>query len=373
VASESGERESAVPIRANPPTSADKRTSAGSPTSADPQTLADLTTLRIGGPVDQLIVARDADSIIDAVRGADADGTPLLLVGGGSNLVGGDEGWPGLVVQIESRGVRVEPDHDDVLLDLAAGEPWDAAVELAVSNGWRGIESLSGIPGLAGATPVQNVGAYGADIASVLEHVQVWDRTEQVERIWPAAAVGLGYRDSAFKHTDRYVVLEVRLRLHRSQESEPVRYAQLAAALGVPIGARAPLHQVRRQVLDLRRAKGMVLDAGDHDTWSVGSFFTNPIVAQLPDRLIAAGVPESAYWPATGGTKLSAAWLIQSAGFGPGFALPGSGAAVSGKHTLALTNRGGATGAQVRELAAAIVTGVRVRLGVDLVPEPRIL
>jgi UDP-N-acetylmuramate dehydrogenase len=355
VVSEPGERESTLPIL------------------ADPVTLADLTTLRLGGPVDQLIVAHDAASIVGAVRGADADRTPLLLVGGGSNLVAGDEGWPGVVVRIQSRGVRVEPDRDDVLLDLAAGEPWDAAVELAVSNGWRGIEALSGIPGLAGATPVQNVGAYGADIASVLEHVRVWDRAEQVERTWLAAQADLGYRDSAFKHTDRYVVLEVRLRLHRSAESGPVQYTQLATALGVPIGARAPLADVRRSVLDLRRAKGMVLDEGDHDTWSVGSFFTNPIVARLPDRLIAAGVPESAYWPAAGGTKLSAAWLIQSAGFGPGFALPGSRAALSGKHTLALTNRGGATGAQVRELAAAIVTGVHERLAVQLVPEPRIL
>lgn len=323
-----------------------------------------------------MAAADSTEALIDAVRAADAAGRPVLLVGGGSNLVVADAGWAGDVVRIASRGLRVEGAGDDVLLDIDAGEPWDDVVALAVDQGWCGIETLSGIPGCAGATPVQNVGAYGADMSRVLESVEVWDRKLGERSSWPAAAVRLAYRDSAFKHTDRYVVLAVRLRLRVSAASVPLEYAQLVAAVGVAAGEPAPLADVRAAVLALRAAKGMVLDAADPDTWSVGSFFTNPVVAALPAGPLAP--PAGAHWPAElpgggAGIKLSAAWLIQSAGFGPGFALEGSSAAVSGKHALALTNRGGATAAQVIELARHIRDGVLAAHGVALHAEPRLV
>ncbi|MCW2605180.1 MAG: UDP-N-acetylenolpyruvoylglucosamine reductase [Pseudonocardiales bacterium] len=300
----------------------------------------------------------------------------MLLVGGGSNLAVSDAGWPGDVVQIASRGLRVAADGDDVLLDIEAGEPWDDVVALAVEQGWSGIETLSGIPGCTGATPVQNVGAYGSDMSRVLESVDVWDRVSAQRSTWPADAVRLGYRDSAFKHSDRFVVLGVRLRLQVSAVSIPLEYAQVTAAVGAATGGRAPLADVRAAVLALRASKGMVLDAGDPDTWSVGSFFTNPVVAALPPGL--AAVPDTAHWPAVLpggglGIKLSAAWLIQSAGFGPGFSIVGSAAAVSGKHALALTNRGGATAAQIIDLARVIRDGVLTRYGVALLAEPRLV
>lgn len=344
--------------------------------SSAPVRLADLTTLRVGGPAAALTSAESAGDLIEAVRAADAAGRPMLLVGGGSNLVVGDDGWPGEVVRIASRGVRVQADGDDVLLDVQAGEPWDDVVALAVEQGWQGIETLSGIPGLTGATPVQNVGAYGSDMVPVLVSVDVWDRTAGVRSTQAAADIGLGYRDSAFKHSDRYVVLAVRLRLRAGAGSIPLTYAQLARAVDVPLGGTAPLAVVRAAVLELRRAKGMVLDDGDRDTWSAGSFFTNPVLAQLPPGM--TDVPDGAQWPAErpgggAGVKLSAAWLIQSAGFGPGYSLAGSAAALSGKHTLALTNRGGATAAQILDLARTIRTGVLERHGVALDAEPRLV
>jgi UDP-N-acetylmuramate dehydrogenase len=338
--------------------------------------LSDLTTLRVGGPAARVVRAESVEALMDAVRAADADGRAVLLVGGGSNLVVSDAGWDGDVVQIANRGLRVQGDGDDVLLVVDAGEPWDEVVALAVDQGWSGIETLSGIPGCAGATPVQNVGAYGSDMSRVLESVDVWDRVAAQRSVWPGAAVGLGYRDSAFKHSDRYVVLGARLRLRVSDSSIPLGYGQLSAAVGVVLGERAPLGEVRAAVLGLRASKGMVLSAEDRDTWSVGSFFTNPVVAALPPGL--SGVPDSAQWPGDlpgggAGIKLSAAWLIQTAGFAPGFSIAGSAAAVSGKHALALTNRGGATATQIIELARAIRDGVLHRHGIALLAEPRLV
>lgn len=347
-----------------------------SPSAGAPIRLSDLTTMRVGGPAARLVRADTADALVGAVRDADAAGRAVLLLGGGSNLIVSDAGWDGDVVQIANRGLRVQPDGEDVLLDVDAGEPWDEVVALAVAQGWRGIETLSGIPGCAGATPVQNVGAYGSDMSRVLESVDVWDRVAAHRSVWAAGAVGLRYRDSIFKHSDRYVVLGVRLRLRGGGSSIPLEYGQLTAAVGVAVGQSAPLAEVRAAVLALRHSKGMVLDADDRDTWSVGSFFTNPVVAALPPGL--AEVPASAQWPGdlpdgAAGIKLSAAWLIQSAGFGPGFSIAGSAAAVSGKHALALTNRGGATAAQIIELARAIRDGVRARYGVALQAEPRLV
>lgn len=318
-----------------------------------------------------MVEAGTAEEIADAVRGADTEGTPVLLVGGGSNLLVADDGWPGVAILMRSRGVGVRVGADDVALDAQAGEPWDDLVTRCVAEGWAGIECLAGIPGLVGATPVQNVGAYGQEIAEVLTGVRVWDRERAAVRDLGPEECGFGYRTSVFKGSERYVVLGVQLRLRRSGLAEPARYAELAARLGT---GRAPLAAVREAVLDLRRGKGMVLDDADHDTWSAGSFFTNPVLDSGELSAFEARLaPGTAYphWPAEGGTKLSAAWLIERAGFGRGYRA--GRAAVSSKHTLALTNRGGASARELLALARTIAAAVRERFRVELRPEPRLV
>jgi UDP-N-acetylmuramate dehydrogenase len=331
--------------------------------------LADLTTLRLGGPARELVRAGTEHELLDAVRAADAAGTPLLLVAGGSNLVVADAGFDGTVVHIGTRGVSVEQDTcGGALVTVAAGEPWDPFVERAVASGWVGVEALSGIPGSVGATPVQNVGAYGQEVADTVASVRCWDRQEGVQRTFFAADCGFGYRTSRFKQDpDRYVVLAVTFQLRLGGLSAPVRYAELARTLGVDVDARAPMTDVREAVLSLRRGKGMVLDPTDHDTWSAGSFFTNPFV---PD---ATTLPEDApRWPQPDGSaKTSAAWLIENAGFARGY---GTGrVALSGKHTLALTNRGGARTEDLLALADEVRRGVHAKFGVWLVNEPMLV
>lgn len=334
-----------------------------------PAQLRDLTTLRLGGPIADLVVASTAPELIDAVRAADAEAVPLLLVGGGSNLVAADDGWPGRVVLVRTRGRRVEADGADVLLTAAAGEPWDELVAYMVAQGWSGLETMSGIPGSTGATPVQNVGAYGAEIADVLTSLTVLDRDSGEVRAWTPAQCRFGFRTSTFKHTDRYVIVDVTMRLTPRPTSVPLRYLELARRLGVAPGGSAAPGDVRETVLELRREKGMVLDDADHDTWSVGSFFVNPLLAVVPDA--ARDCPQ---WATDGAIKLSAAWLIEQAGFTRGFGVEhGRGSvALSGKHALALTNRGDATTAELLALARVIQAGVEARFGVRLVPEARL-
>lgn len=345
--------------------------------------LSELTTFRIGGPARRLVTAATTDAVIDAVQQADAAGEPLLVLGGGSNLLVADEGFDGTVVHVATRGTSLEAaDYcGGVALRVAAGEPWDGVVAQAVGRGWSGVEALSGIPGSAGATPVQNVGAYGQEISEVIFTVRTWDRMENRVRTVAGSDAGFAYRTSRFKEErfrggPRFVVLELVLQLPINDISSPIRYAELARRLGVETGARAPLAAVRHAVLELRRGKGMVLDDADRDTWSAGSFFTNPIV----DAATAARLPEGApRWPLAGGrVKTSAAWLIEHAGFGKGFALdPGpdgeAPASLSTRHTLALTNRGTATAADILALARAVRDGVRARFGIDLVNEPELV
>ncbi len=327
--------------------------------------LAPLTTLRLGGPAARLVEATTAAELVEAVRAA---GDDLLLVGGGSNLVLADAGWPGTAVLIRSRGVTVA---DDVLV-AEAGEPWDELVARTVAEGRSGLECLAGIPGLTGATPVQNVGAYGQEVADTVVRVEAYDRQAGQVRTLGPEDCRFGYRDSLFKHTDRWVVLRVAFALSRTGKSGPVRYAELARTLGVQLGEVAPLADVRSAVLDLRRGKGMVLDPADRDTWSAGSFFTNPVLApgELAGFEARAGGPYPS-WPASGGTKLSAAWLIERAGFAKGYG--GESVRVSGKHTLALTHRGGGSTAELVALAREIRDGVRDRFAVELRPEPRLV
>ncbi len=300
------------------------------------------------------------------VRAADARGEPLLILGGGSNLVPADAGFDGTVLKVATSGVASAPLAEHAL-QLAAGDDWDLAVALAVQEGYAGIEALSGIPGQVGAAPIQNIGAYGQDLSQTLAWVRVLDRTTGDVLLLDNADCRFSYRHSVFKGSDRYVVLSVALALEHSRLGAPVRYAELARRLGVSVGERVPAADVRAAVLDLRRGKGMVLDAADHDTWSVGSFFTNPFLpAEDAGRLLPDEAPR---WPDRDGrVKASAAWLIERAGFAKGY---GDGPVrLSTKHTLALTNRGGATTADVLALAREIRDGVRERFGISLVAEP---
>ena len=308
------------------------------------------------------------------VRAAARAGKPVLVLAGGSNVVIGDDGFPGTVLLLRTRGVRVvDRDSRGVLLRAAAGEPWDDFVAHTIESGFSGLEALSGIPGSAGATPIQNVGAYGQEVAHTIEAVHVYDRHEDEIRVLSLPECGFAYRSSIFKHSERWVVLEVDFRLAVGAESAPIRYTELARHLGVETGDRVGVTRVRETVLKLRASKGMVLDAEDLDTRSVGSFFTNPVLsaaqwAAVQDRLADAGEPPT--WPAPNGTvKVPAAWLIEKAGFGKGYGGAG-GVAISSKHTLALTHRGGGTTAALLGLAREIRDGVRDRFGVVLYPEP---
>lgn len=381
-----------------------------------------LTTMRVGGPAERVLVAHAVDELVAYAQGLWDTGEPWMLLGGGSNTVMSDEGFPGTVLLVRTTGIA--PVDDDALpagkirLRVQAGHDWDHLVAACVDNGWSGIEALSGIPGLAGAAPVQNIGAYGQELSDVLHSIEFLDRERGHARRIPADSLGLGYRDSAIKQGLEGVVLSIDIVLsigeaadesvqqpspgrhaHAAPEvlSPPIAYSQLAGALGVDLGARVPIRDVRDSVLRLRASKGMVLDAEDHDSWSSGSFFTNPLVTERFARSLPNDAPqfpqpvpepedeittleelEAGYPlrvpqpPAERMVKLSAAWLIDQAGVRRGFRLPGSGAAISSKHTLAITNRGSATADDVAELARFVVQRVQQEFGVILAPEPNL-
>jgi UDP-N-acetylmuramate dehydrogenase len=341
--------------------------------------LAELTTLRLGGPAARFVEAADEAALVAAVTAADRDGGRLLVLGGGSNLVVADEGVAGTVVHVATRGVEeVAAAEDDVVLRVQAGEPWEPFVARCVAGGLAGVECLSGIPGSVGATPIQNVGAYGQEVAETIVAVRVLDRATGERRELPAAACGFGYRASAFKRDPgRHVVLAVDFRLGRRGDARPIRYAELARRLDVPVGGAAPLADARAAVLELRRAKGMVLDAADRDTWSAGSFFTNPILepaafAAAERRALERLGPDARLpaWPEPDGRlKTSAAWLIERAGFRRGDGDP-DGIAISSKHTLALTNRGAGSTRELVALAVRIADDVADAFGIALEPEP---
>jgi UDP-N-acetylmuramate dehydrogenase len=336
--------------------------------------LADYTTLGLGGPAKSFVSAASEPELIAAVRAADAVGDPVLLLGGGSNLVIADDGFPGTVVHVASRGLRYTAAGESGLVDVtvAAGEEWDDVVAATVGAGLAGLECLSGIPGRAGATPVQNVGAYGQEVSEVITQVRVFDRRACQTSVLQNEQCDFAYRTSLFKGTRRYVVTEVTFRLHAGVLSRPVRYAELASELGVDPGERGAVSEVRSGVLTIRGRKGMVLDAADPDTRSAGSFFTNPVLdaAQFARVAAAAGAARVPRFDAgQGRVKVPAAWLIEHAGFTKGYGAPGP-ARVSSKHTLALVNAGGATTADLLALAREIVAGVQRTFGVVLTPEP---
>ncbi|WP_430333948.1 UDP-N-acetylmuramate dehydrogenase [Rhodococcus sp. ACT016] len=335
--------------------------------------MASLTTLRLGGPAAVLAECPSTVTLVDVVRLLDEARVPTLILGGGSNLVISDDGFAGVVVRVADAGVELG--EDTVLAQ--AGAVWDDVVAKTVAAGLGGLECLSGIPGSTGATPVQNVGAYGVEVGSLLRRVQLLDRTTGEVRWAAPSELGLGYRTSVLKHRSDALVLAVEMQVRPDGASAPLAYRELAAALGAQEGERRPTADVRDTVLDLRRGKGMVLDADDHDTWSAGSFFTNPVIADasLPAVLDAirakvgaeARIPQ---FPGETGTKLSAGWLIERAGFGKGYPGDASRVRLSTKHTLALTNRGHASANDLVELARTVRDGVESAFGVRLEPEP---
>ena len=393
------------------------------PTAGEDLRLAPFTTLRVGGPARRVVVATTVDEVVRTARDAWAEDEPLLVLGGGSNVVIGDDGFDGTVLVVATRGIERVPlavtphpgvpasdadrlrslerslrpaqQRETVRIRVQAGESWDGLCAVAVEHGWSGIEALSGVPGSCGAAPVQNIGAYGQELAATLSAVDFLDRETGTIRRMTASELGLGYRTSVFKHGLEGIVLAVEMLLHAAVDggtvqSSPVAYAQLADALGVPLNTRVPIAALRDTVLRLRRSKGMVLDDEDPESVSTGSFFTNPIVSERFARTLPREAPR---WPTSADepdvvvplgaamptrpgrdgepqVKLSAAWLIEHAGIQRGFRLPGSDVHISRKHTLAIVNGGRGTAAQVLELARYVQHLVRNEFGVVLLPEP---
>lgn len=381
---------------------------------------ADFTTLRVGGPIERLVTATTQRELVDLVREAEASGGPWMVLGGGSNLLVGDDGFDGTVVRIATRGIEVLPGAaaGTVHLRVQAGENWDELVAYTVEQGYSGLEALSGIPGSVGASPVQNIGAYGQELSDALVGIEFLDEGADEPRFMAAAELELGYRTSVLKQGLRGVVVAVELALHDTDAERevlgealgtPVAYGQLAQALGVQLGDRVPIAQVREAVLALRSGKGMVLDDDDPDSVSAGSFFTNPIVSEHVARTLPGDAPRWYVEPdepdevtplaelearspldaflahqadleraerqadatsAEPSVKLSAAWLIEHSGIRRGFALPGSRAGISTKHTLALTNRGGASADEIAQLARYVQGRVQAEFGITLHPEP---
>ncbi len=352
--------------------------------------LSAFTTLQVGGPARELREPATRDALVATALDVWATGDDWLLLGGGSNVVIGDDGFDGTVIRVATRGIDIIVDQDGkhARVRAAAGESWDALVAATVAAGLSGIEALSGIPGTVGAAPIQNIGAYGQEVGDRLVGIDFLDyESGEVVRL-DARDLGLGYRTSALKRGRAGVVLAVELDLDAGGWSAPIAYAQLASALGVELGERVAAVDARRAVLALRASKGMVLDAADPDSVSAGSFFTNPIVSESFARTLPADAPRfpvvddeadrvvdpGAEVPALASddyrVKLSAAWLIERSGISRGFALPGSRAAISSKHTLAITNRGGATATEIAQLAGYVQTRVLSEFGVLLQPEP---
>lgn len=331
--------------------------------------LSGWTTLRLGGPAGHFVDVTSRAELYAEVARCDAASDDVLLLGGGSNLVVADGGFPGVVIRVASRGIEIASvsASGGATVTVEAGEDWEPFVARAVAEGWVGIEALSGIPGTVGAVPIQNVGAYGQEVAQTVAQVHTFDRAEGKVATLANAECGFGYRTSIFKRDPgRYVVGAVTFQLPHGTLGAPVTYAELVSALGVAPGQRAPSCDVRAAVLGLRRGKGMVLDETDHDTWSAGSFFTNPFIAP-------GSVPEGApaYPQPDGSVKTSAAWLIDRAGLAKGYGT--SRVSLSTKHPLALTNRGGATTADLLELAAEVRQRVADAFAIVLEPEPTLV
>ncbi len=326
--------------------------------------LSDYTSLRVGGPAQEIVNARNESEIIAAVRAADEAGKPVLILGSGTNVLVSDEGFKGVVIRVASSEVEAEVDAcSGATLTIGAGEVWDAFVATTIARGYAGLETLSGIPGTVGAAPIQNIGAYGHEVSEFITRVRTYDRKEKMVRTFTNSECDFTYRNSRFKvERDRYVILDVGFQLRIGEVSTPIHYVELARALGIEVGGKAPVVATREATLKLRESKGMLLDPKDHDSWSAGSFFTNPIIsAEVAEKL----PPDAPRWVQPDGrVKTSAAWLMEHAGVHKGDAH--SGARISSKHVLALTNSGNATAADIAALAKEAQEKVQTVFGIFL-------
>ena len=333
-----------------------------------PTSLSNFTTLHVGGPAQNLIHATTETELIAAIEKADSSNQPLLILGGGSNVLVGDDGFQGTVLLVETKGNSYEIDAcSGGLLSVAAGEDWDEFVAFTIEKGLANLESLSGIPGTIGGSPIQNIGAYGHEVGEVIARLRTYDRIEKKVVTFTADQCEFSYRNSKFKkESPRYVVLDVTFHLRNGEMSLPVGYAELAKELSVEIGARAPISEVRAAVLKLRERKGMLLG---QNIWSAGSFFTNPILSAADAAKLPADAPR---WPQPNGdVKTSAAWLMEHAGVLKGDQLHG--AQISPLHVLALTNSGSATADDLIELARSARAKVRDKFGITLEPEVQLV
>ena len=335
--------------------------------------LAPLTTIGIGGPARYFCRVAGVDELREALEQARDENLRVFILGGGSNLLVSDAGFDGLVIQLDLRGITVESeDRESVMVKAAAGEPWDPFVAYAVENGWAGIECLSGIPGSTGATPIQNVGAYGQDVSETIVRVETYDRQLRIVVWFTNWDCRFGYRSSLFKNyeRERYVVLSVTFRL-RPNGAATIRYPELQKFVESRGVEAHDLQGVREAVIAIRKRKGMVLDPADPDTRSDGSFFMNPVLSAAQYEDFARRAPEAPHFPSGDEVKLSAAWLIEHAGFTKGFVHGNVG--LSSKHSLAVINRGGGTAAEVVELVRMIQEKVRAEFGVEIHPEPNFI
>jgi UDP-N-acetylmuramate dehydrogenase len=323
------------------------------------------TSLRVGGPAKSIVNVSTEAEIIAAIEAA--GDSPVLILGGGSNVLVSDSGFEGTVIHIANNQAESEVDAcSGATLTIGAGENWDEFVVATINRGYAGLETLSGIPGTVGAAPIQNIGAYGHEVSEFITRVRTYDREAKGVKTFTNAECEFEYRNSHFKkHPGRYIVLSVQFQLRLGETSTPITYAELAAKLGIAVGEKAPVVDTRKAVMELRAAKGMLLNPDDKDSWSAGSFFTNPIISLS----VAAGLPEGApKWPtADGRVKTSAAWLIQNSGIDKGHAH--GGARISTKHVLALTNSGSATAEELVQLAREVRDSVQEKYGITLEPE----
>ena len=327
--------------------------------------LSKYTSLRVGGPASKIVQVSTEAQIIAAIE--EAGDTPILIMGGGTNVLIADKGFEGTVIRISNNSVQAEVDAcSGATLTIGAGEDWDAFVQTTINSGFAGLETLSGIPGTVGAAPIQNIGAYGHEVSEFITRVRTYDRELKEIYTFTNSQCEFTYRNSYFKaHPGRYVVLEVQFQLRIGEFSDPITYLELSKKLGIEPGEKAPVAATRAAVLELRASKGMLLSPDDHDSWSAGSFFTNPIISQQAADALPDAAPK---WPLNDGrVKISAAWLIENAGMHKGDEV--GGARISTKHVLALTNSGDATASDIVELAKRARDQVREIFGITLEAE----
>lgn len=329
--------------------------------------LSDYTSLRVGGPAEQIVSASNEAEIISAVQAADAAGKRVLILGSGTNVLVSDAGFDGVVIHVSSTQVESEVDAcSGATLTIGAGEIWDSFVETTIARGYAGLETLSGIPGTIGAAPIQNIGAYGHEVSEFITRVRTYDRQEKRVRTFINVGCKFTYRSSRFKvERDRYVILDVGFQLRIGEMTTPILYGELASELGISVGEKASVIATREATLKLRARKGMLLNPSDHDSWSAGSFFTNPII--IAEAALKLPVEAPRWVQDDGQVKISAAWLMEHAGVHKGDAH--SGARISSKHVLALTNSGNATAADIAALAKEAQEKVSAVFGISLIPE----